>query len=87
LCGTGRRRGTEIAEWCTNKSHFAILSNGVIAMSDNRGQQNTHDTGSPTSRGRDDLRTASQKDKPKDQRAEGRDKKDAKDKSDGAKSK
>jgi len=59
----------------------------VIAMSDKRGQQNTHDTGSPTSRGRDDLRTATKKDKPKDQRAEGRDKKDAKDKRDGAKSK
>lgn len=49
-------------------------------MSDKRGQQNTHDTGSSTSRGRDDLRTASKKHKPKDQRAEGRDKKDADDK-------
>ena len=68
-------------------SHFAILFDGVIAMSDKRGNQNTHDTGSSTSRGRDDLRTASKKDKPKDQRAEGRDKKDAKDKRDGDKSK
>jgi hypothetical protein len=56
-------------------------------MSDKRGKQNTHDTGSSTSRGRDDLRTASKKDKPKDQRAEGRDKKDAKDKRDGDKDK
>ena len=71
----------------SHEPHFEILSNGVIAMSDKRGQQNTHDTGSSTSRGRDDLRTASKKDKPKDQRAEGRDKKDAKDKRDGTKSK
>ncbi len=46
-------------------------------MSDNRSQQNTHDTGSSASRARDDLRTASKKQKPKDQRSEGRDKKDA----------
>ena len=45
-------------------------------MADKRGQQNTHDTGSPTSRARDDLRTGSKKKKPKDQRDEGRDKKD-----------
>ena len=44
-------------------------------MSDKRGNQNTGDTGSPTSRPRDDLRTATKKDKPKDQRAEGRDQK------------
>ncbi len=49
-------------------------------MSDNRSQQNTHDTGSSASRARDDLRTASKKQKPKDQRSEGRDKKDASDK-------
>ena len=49
-------------------------------MADQRGQQNTHDTGSPTSRARDDLRTGSKKKKPKDQRDEGRDKKDEKDK-------
>lgn len=60
----------------------AVQTFGEIAMSDQRGQQNTHDTGSSTSRGRDDLRTATKKDKPKDQRSEGRDKKDAKDKSD-----
>lgn len=42
-------------------------------MSDKRGQQNTGDTGSPNTRARDDLRTATKKDKPKDQRAEGRD--------------
>ena len=49
-------------------------------MADQRGQQNTHDTGSPTARARDDLRTGSKKKKPNDQRDEGRDKKDVKDK-------
>ena len=49
-------------------------------MSDNRSQQNTHDTGSSTARARDDLRTASKKKKPNDQRDEGRDKKDVQDK-------
>ena len=49
-------------------------------MADKRGSQNTHDTGSPTARARDDLRTASKKKKPNDQRSEGRDKKDAQDK-------
>lgn len=44
-------------------------------MADQRGQQNTHDTGSPTARARDDLRTGSKKKKPNDQRGEGRDKK------------
>ena len=53
-------------------------------MADKRGQQNTHDTGSPTARARDDLRTGSKKKKPNDQRDEGRDKKDEKDKSGGA---
>jgi len=58
-------------------------------MGDKRGNHNTHDTGSSTSRARDDLRTASKKKKPNDQRDEGRDKKDAQDKmarnaSDGA---
>ena len=51
-------------------------------MADKRGSQNTHDTGSPTARARDDLRTASKKKKPNDQRSEGRDKKDAQDKMD-----
>jgi hypothetical protein len=41
---------------------------------DNRGQQNTHDTGSPQSRPRDDLRTANKKKKPNEQRDEQRDK-------------
>jgi hypothetical protein len=45
-------------------------------MSDKRAQQNTHDTGAATARPRDDLRTATKKEKPFDQRAEGRDKKD-----------
>ena len=45
-------------------------------MADKRGRQDTHDTGSPTSRGRDDLRTATKKSKPFEQRAEGRDKSD-----------
>ena len=49
-------------------------------MADKRGSQNTHDTGSPSARARDDLRTASKKKKPNDQRNEGRDKKDAQDK-------
>jgi hypothetical protein len=51
-------------------------------MADQRSQQDTHDTGSSTSRARDDLRTASKKRKPQDQRAEGRDKKDMDDKAD-----
>lgn len=41
---------------------------------DNRGQQNTHDTGSPQSQARDDLRTANKKHKPNEQRDEQRDK-------------
>lgn len=45
-------------------------------MGDKRGQQNTHDTGSSTSRARDDLRTATKRKKPFEQRAEGRDKAD-----------
>jgi len=53
-------------------------------MADQRSQQNTHDTGSSTSRARDDLRTASKKKKPQNQRAEGRDKKDMDDKTDHA---
>jgi len=61
-------------------------------MADNRGNQNTHDTGSNSARARDDLRTGSKKKKPKDQRNEGRDKKDVQDKidknvNDGAKDK
>lgn len=43
-------------------------------MGDKRGHGNTGDTGSPAARARDDLRTASKGSKPKDQRAEGRDK-------------
>ena len=45
-------------------------------MSDqrNHGRQNTHDTGSPTARPRDDLRTASKKEKPNEERDEQRDK-------------
>ncbi len=42
-------------------------------MNDKRGRQDTSDTGSASSRPRDDLRTASKKHKPKDERAEGRD--------------
>ena len=52
-------------------------------MSDKRGSQNTHDTGSSTARARDDLRTGSKKGKPFDQRNEGRDKKGKKAKSSG----
>ncbi len=51
-------------------------------MSDQRSQQDTHDTGSSSARARDDLRTASKKKKPNDKRAEGRDKKDTADKAD-----
>ncbi len=39
----------------------------------NHGRQNTHDTGSPQARPRDDLRTATKKKKPHDERDEGRD--------------
>ena len=42
-------------------------------MADKRGNKNANDTGSPTARARDDLRTATKKDKPGDKRAEGRD--------------
>ena len=44
-------------------------------MPDNRsqGRQATHDSGSPTSRPRDDLRTASRKNKPNESRNEKRD--------------
>lgn len=49
-------------------------------MGDKRGKQNTYDTGAPSTFGRDDLRTATKKSKPNDQRSEGRDKKDSKDK-------
>jgi hypothetical protein len=47
-------------------------------MADNRnhGRQNTHDTGSPQARARDDLRTANKKKKPNESRDEKRDKKD-----------
>lgn len=41
---------------------------------DRRGQQDTHDTGSPQARARDDLRTANKKHKPNEQRDEQRDK-------------
>jgi len=51
-------------------------------MSDqrNHGRRDTHDTGSPTSRPRDDLRTATKKSKPNEQRDEQRDQKDHQDK-------
>lgn len=44
-------------------------------MADNRnqGRQDTHDTGSPQARPRDDLRTATKKQKPNEQRDEQRD--------------
>lgn len=42
----------------------------------NQGRHNTHDTGSPQSRARDDLRTASKKPKPNEARNEKRDNKD-----------
>lgn len=45
---------------------------------DKRGQQNTHDTGSPQARARDDLRTANKKKKPNEQRDEQREKEDKK---------
>lgn len=58
-------------------------------MADKRGNgHDTHDTGSPTARPRDDLRTASKKKKPNESRDEKRDredepKKNADDASDG----
>ena len=42
----------------------------------NHGRQNTHDTGTPEGRARDDLRTASKKQKPNESRNEKRDNKD-----------
>jgi hypothetical protein len=42
----------------------------------NHGRQDTHDTGSPQARPRDDLRTATKKKKPDEDRDEKRDKKD-----------
>ncbi len=57
---------------CTQTS---LSYSGAQTMGDKRGNQNTYDTGSPTTHARDDLRTATKKDKPGDQRAEGRDKK------------
>ncbi len=45
-------------------------------MADKRTPQNTHDTGSPTTRARDDLRTASKGSRPMEKRAESRDKND-----------
>jgi len=46
-------------------------------MADQRdkGRKDTHDTGSATARPRDDLRTATKKSKPNEQRDEQRDKK------------
>jgi hypothetical protein len=40
---------------------------------DHRSRQDTHDTGSPQARPRDDLRTANKKAKPNEQRDEQRD--------------
>lgn len=52
-------------------------------MSDqrNKGRRNTHDTGAPTARPRDDLRTANKKEKPKEERSEQRDKNESEEKS------
>ncbi len=55
-------------------------------MSDERGQQNSHDTGSPKPRPRDDLRTATKKSKPDEKRDEARDNKDNLDRADKNKS-
>jgi len=41
---------------------------------DHRSRQDTHDTGSPEARARDDLRTANKKAKPNEERDEQRDK-------------
>jgi hypothetical protein len=48
----------------------------TIAMSGKRSQQPTHDSGSSNSRPRDDLRTATKKNKPNEKRDESRDKED-----------
>ena len=60
---------------------------GSVIMSDqrNHGRENTHDTGSPGARPRDDLRTGSKKKKPHDERDEGRDREEDKEKVDGDK--
>jgi hypothetical protein len=42
----------------------------------NHGRHNTHDTGTPEGRARDDLRTASKKQKPNESRNEKRDNED-----------
>ena len=49
----------------------------------NHGRQNTHDTGSPTARPRDDLRTANKHKKPNEKRDEDRDREDDKEKGKG----
>lgn len=51
-------------------------------MADQRdkGRGNTHDTGAQKARARDDLRTASKKQKPNEKRDEDRDREDDKDK-------
>jgi len=56
----------------------AVAAKETSAMADKRthGRQDTHDTGSPQARPRDDLRTASKKKKPNESRDEKRDKED-----------
>jgi hypothetical protein len=50
----------------------------IVIMADHRnhGRHKTHDTGTPESRARDDLRTAGKKQKPNEARNEQRDNKD-----------
>jgi len=48
----------------------------LMADGRNKGRQNTHDTGSPVARARDDLPSGHKKEKQKDDRDEKRDKKD-----------
>jgi hypothetical protein len=65
----GTRRGFSLL--------FFLLSR-VFTMADHRthGRHNTHDTGAPETRARDDLRTANKKQKPNEARSEKRDNKD-----------
>jgi hypothetical protein len=53
---------------------------GIMGDQRNHGRQDTHDTGSPAARPRDDLRTANKKRKPNEKRDEDRDREDDKEK-------
>jgi hypothetical protein len=66
----------------TTIAQFPSVPNpeGIMGDQRNHGRQNTHDTGSPAARPRDDLRTANKKRKPNEKRDEDRDREDDKEK-------